>query len=305
MKIDKNELHDIFAGIAVKKENKFELLYEKYYKLVYQIAFSILRNKENSEDVVQKVFLKIWKLDKDKLPTCNEASWLYSLSKNEALNYLRSKKDEIDIEDVYYLSEEDEELNDLIDKDTYNRTISRLNREEQEIISLRILSSLSFREISQILNIPIGTVQWKYYKSMNNLKMFITNLGMFIISIGIFLAERRVSQNKKSVPTELNITIDIENSIQFIEPIKDKDDERKLFNQTKDFDNSSNSLNEKWTNLVESNSAQNNEIVGITETNSDNKNGLNLLEIGTLVISLLFFVITLIQLIKYVKDKRK
>lgn len=306
MKIDKEELHAIFNGIANDDETQFNLLYERYNKLVYQVAFSILKNRENSEDVAQKVFLKIWKLDKVKLPTCNEASWLYSLSKNETLNYLRTKKEEVDIEDIYYIVEENEELDKLIDKDTYNRTISRLNSDEQEIVSLKVLSNLSFREIAQILNIPMGTAQWKYYKSINNLKMLITNLGMFIISIGIFLSERRVRKNKKSVQAELNIKTNVENSIQFTETTKDKDDnERKMLNQTKDSTYSYNRLNEIETNTIESNIAQNGKTEGVTEINSNRTNKLNSLEIGTLVISSVFFAIILLQLIKYVKSWRK
>ncbi len=306
MKIDKEELHAIFNGIANDDETQFNLLYERYNKLVYQVAFSILKNRENSEDVAQKVFLKIWKLDKVKLPTCNEASWLYSLSKNETLNYLRTKKEEVDIEDIYYIVEENEELDKLIDKDTYNRTISRLNSDEQEIVSLKVLSNLSFREIAQILNIPMGTAQWKYYKSINNLKMLITNLGMFIISIGIFLSERRVRKNKKSVQAELNIKTNVENSIQFTETTKDKDDnERKMLNQTKDSTYSYNRLNEIETNTIESNIAQNGKTEGVTEINSNRTNKLNSLEIGTLVISSVFFAIILLQLIKYVKSWQK
>ncbi len=306
MKIDKEELHAIFNGIANDDETQFNLLYERYNKLVYQVAFSILKNRENSEDVAQKVFLKIWKLDKVKLPTCNEASWLYSLSKNETLNYLRTKKEEVDIEDIYYRVEENEELDKLIDKDTYNRTISRLNSDEQEIVSLKVLSNLSFREIAQILNIPMGTAQWKYYKSINNLKMLITNLGMFIISIGIFLSERRVRKNKKSVQAELNIKTNVENSIQFTETTKDKDDnERKMLNQTKDSTYSYNRLNEIETNTIESNIAQNGKTEGVTEINSNRTNKLNSLEIGTLVISSVFFAIILLQLIKYVKSWQK
>jgi len=68
---------------------------------------------------------------------------------------------------------------------------------------------------------------------------------MFIISIGIFLSERRVRKNKKSVQAELNIKTNVENSIQFTETTKDKDDnERKMLNQTKDSTYSYNRLNE-------------------------------------------------------------
>ena len=181
--INKQELHSIFQGIANKNEKEFNQFYEKYHLLVYRIAFSILKNKEDSEDIKQQVLLKIWKMEKEKLPTSNEASWLYTITKNETLNYLRSHKKEIDIDDIYYIADEKQELDQIIDKDSYHKVIAKLNQQEQEIVSLKILSKLSFKEIAQVLHMPIGTVQWKYYKSLYTLRILLGNLTILIVSV--------------------------------------------------------------------------------------------------------------------------
>ena len=180
---NKQELHSIFQGIANKNEKEFNQFYEKYHLLVYRIAFSILKNKEDSEDIKQQVLLKIWKMEKEKLPTSNEASWLYTLTKNEALNHLRSHKKEIDIDDIYYIADEKQELDQIIDKDSYHKVIAKLNQQEQEIVSLKILSKLSFKEIAQVLHMPISTVQWKYYKSLYTLRILLGNLTILIVSV--------------------------------------------------------------------------------------------------------------------------
>ncbi len=182
-KINKQELHSIFQGIANINEKEFNQFYEKYHLLVYRIAFSILKNKEDSEDIKQQVLLKIWKMEKEKLPTSNEASWLYTITKNETLNYLRSQKQEFNVDDIYYIIDEKQELDDIIDKDSYNKMIAKLNQQEQEIVSLKILSKLSFKEIAQILHMPIGTVQWKYYKSLYTLRILLGNLTILIVSV--------------------------------------------------------------------------------------------------------------------------
>lgn len=200
--IDKVELHEIFKELEDNKNNKFNELYSKYSNLVYRIAFSILKNEENSKDIMQKVFLKIWEMDKDKLPTNNEASWLYSITKNETLNYLRANKNAFDLDELYYVSSEDNELNKMLDRDKYNRIIAGLNVDEQEIVSLKILSNLSFKEISQILKMPIGTVQWKYYKSIHTLKILISNLSMFIIAITSFVIGNTINREKSADKVE-------------------------------------------------------------------------------------------------------
>ena len=169
-KINKKELHNIFHEMENNKERYFNILYEKYKKLVYAIAFSVLKNKENSEDVVQKVYMKIWKMENQKFPKRNEGCWLYSLTKNEALDFIKYKKTLLNIDELYFLSEENKAISEIIDIDSYNNIVSKLNAQEQEIISLKILSNLSFKEISIILNMPEGTVKWKYYKSIDTLK---------------------------------------------------------------------------------------------------------------------------------------
>lgn len=201
-KIDKEELHSIFIGIKNNNELAFNELYEKYKKLVYAISFSILKNKEDSEELTQKVFVKLWRIEKSKLPTNNEASWLYSMTKNETLNFLRKQKEEINIEEVYYITNEDQELNEIMEKDSYNKIISKLNKKEQEIVSLKILSNLSFKEISQILNMPIGTVQWRYYKSLHTLKILLSNLAMYLVTIGIFITNKIKIKNQNIDKTE-------------------------------------------------------------------------------------------------------
>ena len=186
-KIKKQDIHLIFQQIRNGDNSKLNDLYSKYNKLIYGIAFSILKNKEDSEDILQIVFTKIFEMDKEKLPTNNETSWIYSLTKNETLNYLRKQKEDVNLDDIYYIAEEDEELNKIIEKDKYNRIISKLNEQEREIVSLKILSNMSFKEISLLLKMPIGTVQWKYYTALHTLKLLLGNISMLILGILLYI----------------------------------------------------------------------------------------------------------------------
>ena len=188
--INKAQLHQVFIKLSNKNDLQFNKFYSEYNKLIYCIAFSILKNEDESKDITQNVFEKIWKMNKNKYPTKNEASWLYTVTKNETLTYLRNKKQETNIDDLYYIESEDNALNEIIDKDKYNRIISKLDNKDQEIVSLRILSGFSFKQIARMLNMPIGTVQWKYYKAINTLKTIITNISMFIITIGLYIRRK-------------------------------------------------------------------------------------------------------------------
>ena len=167
-KINEKELKELFNDVRDAKT--FEKLYSKYNNLVYGIAFSILKNRPDSEDVMQIVFAKIYSTKKEKMPTKKQASWLYTLTKNEAISLLRKKKKYVDIENVYEIPSDNNEIEKVIDKEEYTRLMEKLSAKEREIVSLKIISNLSFEQIGKLLNEPTGTVKWRYYKSVHTLK---------------------------------------------------------------------------------------------------------------------------------------
>ena len=199
-KINNQEIKEAFN--ILRNENNIEKLYNRYNKTVYGIAFSITKNNEEAEDIMQRVFIKIYELDKDKLPLNKEASWLYTLTKNETIDTLRKNKSYFNIEN-YEIESGNDELSKIIDIEYYNKIISILNKEEKEIVSLKILSDLSFDEIAKLLNKPSGTVKWKYYKAINSLRASIQTLAISIIAFVLGL--------KPTLKGEPPINSDVEN----------------------------------------------------------------------------------------------
>ena len=122
-KINVEELRELFIEIKYGNNIAFEKLYKNYKNLVYKIAYRILKNSYDSDDIVQIVFEKIYSIDKDKLPTRNESSWLYSVTKNETINYLNKKKNHIELEEIYEIEDNNNEINELIKKNSYNRDV--------------------------------------------------------------------------------------------------------------------------------------------------------------------------------------
>jgi RNA polymerase sigma-70 factor (ECF subfamily) len=202
-KIDEKELHDLFNGFKERNQSSYNQLYEKYYKLVYGIAFSVMKNKEDSEDIANEVFTKIYRLDKEKLPVSNEASWLFTVTRNECFSYLRKSRQNISIDEIYEVPSKSQELEGIIDSEYYNKLISGLSEQEKTIISLKILSDFTFSKIAQIMNLPIGTVQWKYYKAINSLKVSIGSLaGAAIAFMLVFLRREKISKETPYTNTE-------------------------------------------------------------------------------------------------------
>lgn len=178
-KIDEKELHELFGKMRQTDSKAYEELYKKYYNLVYNIAFSVLKNYENAEDIAQNVFVKIGNLEQEKLPKNYEASWIYTVTKNECISFIRKNKEISSIENR--LENEKNEIEAVIQNSSYQNLLESLEQVEKQIIFLKIEEGYSFKEIAKLLKMPMGTVQWKYYKSLHSLKLLIGNLSMFII----------------------------------------------------------------------------------------------------------------------------
>lgn len=197
-KLNEGELKELFIEIKHNNKIALEKLYNRYNKLVYGIAFSILKNKEDSEDIVQTVFSKLYILEKDKLPTDKIGTWLYTVTKNEALLLLRKNNNDVNLDTIYDLEDENNEIDKFINKDSYNRLINGLNQKEQEVVSLKILSNFTFKEIGELLGESANTIKWRYYKSIYSLRIMLRNLGMFIITFVLGIAT--LKNQKKSAP---------------------------------------------------------------------------------------------------------
>ncbi|MCI8617482.1 MAG: sigma-70 family RNA polymerase sigma factor [Clostridia bacterium] len=290
-KIDEKELKKLFTELKSSNNRiAFETLYTKYNKLVYRIAFTILKNKEDSEDIMQAVFSKIYTLSKDKLPIDNIPTWIYSVTKNESISLFRKKKNTVDIDSVYEIADTDNEINNIIDQDNYNRLISRLNNKEKEIVSLKVLTNLSFDEIAKLLNEPAGTVKWRYYKSIHTIKLLLGNLSMFIITFIIGL-KTLFSKKRSNIANQQMAKDEV---IEENEEITQDEEKKSLGTESQE------SLKDELSNKTEENTKQETVIQEQPQTDVINYYG-----IGFLGISVIFFILTITFTIFFTKYQLK
>ena len=288
-------LEEIFNKLKScdNKEN-FELLYNNYNNLVYKIAFTILKNKDDSEDIVQVVFSKIYSLPKDKLPTKHILSWIYSVTKNESISLLRKKKNNMSIEEVYDIPDENDEINNSINKIEFKNLISKLDETEKEIISLKVISGLTFDEISKLLNKPIGTIKWKYYKSIYTLRLLLSNLGMFIVTFVIGLKTMKVAK-KGIADYQANSAEDKTN----------EGNQQESINESMQYDVANNTSMKERTeeqNTAEQESKTKEEIqIPVKEP----VESISYYSIGIFAISSIFLLFTITLLINYIKYQLK
>jgi RNA polymerase sigma-70 factor (ECF subfamily) len=161
------ELSDKEIIILARKDIEyFACLYERYEKRMIRYIIKISGfTIEETEDILQDSFLKIWKNLNEYDDTLKFSSWIYRIVHNETISHWRKKKSHAeyknalpiaDVENIYASIEEKEADTDQRKK--INNVINRLKKEYREVLVLKFLENLSYEEISDILKIPEGTV---------------------------------------------------------------------------------------------------------------------------------------------------
>lgn len=286
---------EIFELLKTNRKLGIEELYKNYSKLVYGVIYSILKNTDETEDVLQNVFVKIFKLDNEKLPTKSHLSWLYSVAKNETINYIKKHSKEKNYESLYEITDNDTEIEKVLDKEYFNKLIENLPPKQQEILSLKIISNLSFREIANILDMKIPAVQWHYYKSLNTLKLLLGNVITIFVGAFLYIKTRGLTERNEAEPEEND-------------SVKEKDEV--AIDEKKTADNKS--INQSTEPQEEYNRADSytgkNDTIEITAqaTGAAESSTNNIVSLGIIITTIIFVVTFSIFLIKrQIKLKKK
>ena len=158
----------------------FELLVEKYQRKLARLLSRFIRDPAEVEDVTQEAFIKAYRA----LPAFRGDSafytWLYRIGINTAKNYLMAMgrraptSTEVEAEEAEGF-EEGEQLRDINTPEsvllsneiaeTVNSTIEQLPEELRTAIQLREIEGMSYEDIAQVMNCPIGTVRSRIFRA--------------------------------------------------------------------------------------------------------------------------------------------
>ena len=160
----------------VKKGNKmaFNFLMNKYYSRVYASLFSFTKSHEDSEDLTQMTFLKVWQQITTFRGDSAFFTWVYRIAINLAKNYVSSanfKKQKINTSieeaDIEIKSFDDSELSLIHEQSLHEirNFIDSLPESLRTAFTLREQDGLSYEEIGKITNTPIGTVRSRIFRA--------------------------------------------------------------------------------------------------------------------------------------------
>lgn len=176
--IDTKSDEALLRLIKADSQKALEELFEKYYDRLCDFAFQYVKSIDLSEEIVSDVFLKIWERRHRLNISKNLKGYLYTATRNQALNYLEKQDNELEsltenareIESGKYHPDEE-----LIFKELENRLealINTLPPRRKIIFKLSRLEGFTYKEIAGILSISIHTVQNQMVAAVKTLSSY-------------------------------------------------------------------------------------------------------------------------------------
>lgn len=153
--------------------NAFRELYQQTSGAVYGFALSILRNKEDAEDVMHDTYIKTYTSAVTYKPMGKPLSWILTIVRNLSYNKIRAGKVSEDLSQYEYsLGAEDyiDESDAIVDRMVLTQAMKILDFEERQIFVLHAATGLKHREIAEILDLSVGTVLSKYNRSLKKMR---------------------------------------------------------------------------------------------------------------------------------------
>lgn len=161
---------DLVLLIKQRDQKAFTYLYDNYAKALFTVINSLLRDVEESEDILQKTFLKIWEnFDSFDISKGRLYTWMLNLSRNMAIDYKRSKTNSNKNNTI---SQNKNHLTtiatteDTTDTIGLKKVVDNLKTEHAILIDLVYYKGYTQEEISAKLNIPLGTVKTRIRKAV-------------------------------------------------------------------------------------------------------------------------------------------
>lgn len=161
------------------KEAAFRQLVSQYQERLYWHIRNILKNHDDTDDVLQNTFIKIYRNIHQFNGESQLYSWMYRIAYNESMNFLnqKSRQEQISSEDLQ------QHLIDQLESDVYfegdeiqlklQKAIANLPEKQKQVFNMKYFEELKYKEISHILGTSEGALKASYHIAVKKIEKFL------------------------------------------------------------------------------------------------------------------------------------
>jgi len=180
---DDEKKSDEELALSVQNGDKeaFGILMDRYNAKISRYAKKFLRDNDVIEDKVQDVFIKAYENIKSFDTKRFFSPWIYRIAHNVFINEIKKKKEfplsifEIDtmFPHLSYTDAEKEIKRDERMKEVVDRGLDKISLKYREILILYYIENLSYKEIAEVLEVPLGTIGIRLKRARESLKKYV------------------------------------------------------------------------------------------------------------------------------------
>ncbi len=176
--MSEEQFNSCIALIISEDRMGLKEIYEAYLSYIYRIILGVVGRKEDAEDITTEFFIKLFQTADKYKPGTGHKGYMATIARNMAIDFMRKNKREIlesftTSDDEEYKPEplaNDNTEEEVLEELSLTDALKVLNDKERIIIDMKILSEMTFQEISDSLHIPMGTVTWRYREAIKKLR---------------------------------------------------------------------------------------------------------------------------------------
>lgn len=175
---DDNEILELLRnGSDQDRSRAFSWLVDKYSKRLYWLARGIVASHVDADDVVQNVFIKIWRDIHNFRSDSILYTWMYRITVNESLSLMRGRKSRYSVmaDDMILQSYVDSEAmydGDQIEKALMRATL-RLPAKQRAVFNMRYFQEISYADMSEIMGTSQGALKASYHHAVKKIEEWI------------------------------------------------------------------------------------------------------------------------------------
>lgn len=179
--IPKDRLEETLKKAQAGSDQALTDLYNAYFERIYNFIFYRTSHKETAEDLTEDVFVKAFaKLRGLTEPKAFEG-WLFQIARNKVIDYYRSKKQVVSLEEIENTLEYETNIVDLVNLQTqqtlFIKLLKELSPEQQQVIKLKFLEDIDNDAIAQMLNKTEGAIRVIQHRAISKLKELIDSVS--------------------------------------------------------------------------------------------------------------------------------
>ncbi len=169
---------EIYKTFSTDKEKGFRLLMNTYQKPVYYFIRRMVVVHDDSEDIMQETFIRMYRTFDSFRKECALQTWLFKIASNECLRFLHSQNmEQAELQDELtnklMASEYIDYDNEMAVK--FQNAIISLPEKQRLVFNLRYYDELEYSEISKITDMKVETLKVNYHYAKENIKKYILN----------------------------------------------------------------------------------------------------------------------------------